>query len=173
VTTRAARSLRMFESDHERELFLAVLRIAVARAEWICLDYCLLGTHYHLIVKTPEGNIAAGMKRLNWMYSITRNRLTGHRGHLYEARYSSELIETDAHFYNAVRYLARNPVKAGLCDDPSEWRWSGYRALAGLEPPRVFHDVQLALAMLGNEPEASRRWLRWAVEPGAPAPIEP
>jgi putative transposase len=50
----------------------------------------------------------------------------------------------------AHRYVARNPVRAGLCAEPRNWRWSSYRALIGLERPPIFLDVRGALAAFGG-----------------------
>jgi REP element-mobilizing transposase RayT len=164
VTCRAARSLMLFRSDDDRSVFLDILGIAVYRAGWVCFDYCLLGTHLHLVVQTPEPNLGAGMKRLNWLYSRTFNQRYGTKGHLYEDRFHSELVQTSEHFLATICYVALNPVRAGLCTSPAGWSWSGYRALAGLEEPRPFHDPYRALAEFDDDAEAARRQLRWAVE---------
>jgi REP element-mobilizing transposase RayT len=164
VTCRAARKLLLFRSDADRAVFLEILGIAVYRAGWICFDYCLLGTHLHLLLQTPEPNLGAGMQRLNWLYSRTFNSIHGTKGHLYEDRYRAEFIQSPEHFAAAIVYLALNPVKAGLCTSAADWAWGGYRALVGLEEPRRFHDPNRALLELDENPEAARRQLRWAVE---------
>jgi putative transposase len=168
VTSRAARSVRLFRSDDDRKMFLDVLGIAIYRAEWVCIDYCLMGTHYHLIVETPLANLSAGMKRLNWLYSRTFNEIHDTKGHLFESRFTSEFIQTPDHFLNAIRYVALNPVEASLCASAADWRWSGYRALAGLEEPRRFHDAYRALVELDDRIDVARRQLRWSVEGLAP-----
>lgn len=169
VTSRAARSLMLFRRDEDRFNFLHVLGVAVRRADWVCIDYCLLGTHYHLLVETPEPNLSVGMKRLNWLYSRTFNLLHGTKGHLFESRFSSRFVETDEHLLRAVRYIALNPVEAGLCATAADWPWSGYRALAGLEEPRNFHDTSRALMEIDHRVDVARRQLRWIVDGLAPA----
>jgi putative transposase len=169
VTSKAARSLLLFRSDDDRGMFLDILGIAVYRAEWSCIDYCLMGTHFHLIIETPLPNLSTGMKRLNWLYSRTFNERYETRGHLFESRFTSEFIQTPDHFLNAVRYVARNPVEAGLCASAADWRWSGYRALAGLEKPKRFHDAYRALTEIDDRTDVARRQLRFMVEGLAPA----
>jgi putative transposase len=169
VTSRAARSLQLYRSDEDREMFLNILGISVHRADWDCIDYCLMGTHFHLIVQTPQPNLSAGMKRLNWLYSRTFNKRHGTKGHLFESRFTSTFIQTPEHLLNAVRYVALNPVEAGLCASAADWPWSGYRALAGLEEPRRFHDPYHALLDIDDRVEVARRQLRWIVEGVAPS----
>jgi putative transposase len=168
VTCRAARSLMLFRTDADRVTFLDILGIAVYRAEWICIDYCLMGTHYHLILQTPLPNISMGMKRLNWLYSRSFNQAHGTKGHLFEDRFQSTFVQTPDHLLNAVKYIAHNPVEAGLCTSPAQWPWGGYRALAGLEKPRRFHDVHRALVDIDDRVDVARRQLRFTVEGLAP-----
>jgi putative transposase len=88
--------------------------------------------HYHLLVRTPEPNLGAGMHRLNGHYARDFNRRYGRTGHLWERRYHSVLLCEDAHLAQTVGYIALNPVRAGICERPDQWRWSAHRGLAGL-----------------------------------------
>jgi putative transposase len=124
----------VFRDNADRHAFLRRLGEVVERCEWRCLTYCLMDNHFHLLVMTPQPNLAAGMQRLNGQYAQRHNRKYGQSGHLWQGRYHSELVERDAHLLEAVRYIAMNPVQSGLCDRPAAWRWSAHRALAGLEP---------------------------------------
>jgi putative transposase len=74
--------------------------IAIARVGWVCHSYCLLGTHYHLLIEALEANIGAGMKRLNWLYAWRFNKRHGTRGHAYESRYWCKLIESEEQAMN-------------------------------------------------------------------------
>ena len=53
--------------------------------------------------------------------------------------------------------MLQNPVRAGLCAQPHNWRWSSYRACAGLEPPRPFLALERALSFFGPDPMGARR----------------
>lgn len=169
VTCRAARSLVLYRSDEDRAVYREILGIAVHRAEWVCLDYCLLGTHVHLLLQTLKPNLGVGMKRLNWLCSRTFNTRHGTRGHLYEDRYRAEFVQTPEHLVAVICYLALNPVRAGLCRTAADWPWGGYRALVGLERPRPFQDTYRALLEIDDRPEVARRQLRFAVEGVLPA----
>jgi len=150
--------------------FLATAEETILRHRWVCLAYVVLGTHFHLLVRTPEADLAAGMQRLNGHYAQGFNRRHGGRGHVLESRYASVLVETDPHLRWLFRYLAWNPVAAGLCDDPKDWPWSSYPRLLGLgraRPPR-FLAVDAALGLFGPDRATARARLRAFVE-DAPA----
>ena len=82
--------------------------------------------HFHLLVETPEPNLSRGMQRLNSAYAGYFNERFGLVGHLFQQRFGSRLIETDEYFGEAMRYIAFNPVRAGLCSRPSDWPWSSF-----------------------------------------------
>ena len=140
--TRGIRQLPIFHTDDDRHLFMAILGDVVKRYAWECRAYCLMTNHYHLALRTPDANIGAGMHRLNGLYAQAFNRRHGFKGHLFEERYWSGLVETDEHEIGLMRYIVLNPVRAGICSLPHEWAWSSYRATAGLEGPPSFLDLR-------------------------------
>jgi hypothetical protein len=71
------------------------------------------------------------MQELNGRYAQLFNSWHGFDGHLFQGRFYSSPAETDGHLLELVRYVSLNPVRAGVCSDPADWRWSSYPALAG------------------------------------------
>lgn len=138
VTNRGNQGAAIFRDDGDRRLFLALLAEAVARHGWRCHGYCLMGNHYHLLLETPEATLSRGMQWLSAVSTQRFNRARGVSGHLYQGRFHSTLLERDSHLLEAVRYLALNPVRAGLVARAEEWEWSHHRALAGLAPAADF-----------------------------------
>jgi putative transposase len=134
VTARGNGRQTVFRDDADRRAFLSLVREVVERWEWKCLTYCLMDNHFHLLVTTPEPTLAVGMQRLNGRYAQHFNARHRQSGHLWQGRYHSELVQRDSHLLEAVRYIALNPVRSGLCERPEAWRWGAHRALAGLEP---------------------------------------
>src|SRR5262249_43813541 len=114
----------IFVDDVDRVMFLRLLARFEDRFRWTRLAYCLMGNHYHLLMRTPNAGLAAGMQRLNGCYAQWFNRRHARTGHLFQGRYGSELVRTDAHLLATARYIEMNPVAAGLCAAPEEWRWS-------------------------------------------------
>jgi putative transposase len=155
-----------FLDNDERAQFLAFLALGVTRCGWSCRSYCLLSTHYHLLLSTPEPNLSLGMQYLNGRYGQWANWNRSERGHVLEGRFKSVLVETESHALEVHRYIALNPVRAGLVDDPEEWPWSSLGATLGREHAPSFLDVDGVLAEFGPNRETARRRLRLFVRDG-------
>jgi putative transposase len=147
---RGNRKSCIFDDDDDRRFFLADLADATSRFDVACYAYCLMGNHYHLVVATPRGNLSTAMRQVNGCYAQGWNRRHHHSGHLFEGRFKSIAVEREAYFRDLVRYVALNPVRAGLVEDPAAWPWSSYRASAGLAPPPWFLDVSWIQGIFGG-----------------------
>jgi putative transposase len=154
----------IFRSGRDREYFLELLSSVVDRLRWLCLSYCLMSTHYHLVVRTHENDLDRGMHRLNACHAQSFNRRYGRRGHLFAERFHSEPIGHDAHLLASLRYVANNPVEAGICRSAREWRWSSYRASIGLAEPPAFLAMDELLGLFGRDHAVARQRLRRFVE---------
>lgn len=90
------------------------------------IDWNIMPNHVHVLIHmigdAPLGKI---VKRWKALSAIRINRLLGRTGSLWLEDYHDRLIRDLDHFQNAVAYIRNNPVKAGLCDTPSEWSFSG------------------------------------------------
>ena len=150
--------------DGDRVDFLECLRRAFERHEVRCLAYCLMTNHYHLLVETPDERLSHGMRELNGRYALRFNRRYERDAHLFRNRFGAILQETDDQVVATLRYMARNPVDAGLCAEPAEWPWSSSRALAGLEAPPTFLDMPRAMSYLASRPETAMAAYRTLVE---------
>ena len=160
VMSRGVVGQAIFRTGFDHELFLLKLGLAVERCGWSCHAYCLLTTHYHLLIRTPEPNLAKGMQLLLSQYAQAFNRRRDGFGHVVAERYRSVLVEREEQLLELCRYLALNPVRGGLCDDPTDWPWSSYAAIVGLELPPPFLTVEWLLAMFGSDQANARSRLR-------------
>lgn len=131
VLNRGACRRTVFATDEQRRYFLALLAEAHTRfnAEWHA--YCLMGNHYHLLVRTPEANLHRIMRHLNGLYTQYYNRSTGRDGPLFRGRYKAILVEAQAYWTQLSRYIHRNPVEAGMVTRLDRYRWSSYPAYIG------------------------------------------
>ncbi|MHB8060098.1 MAG: transposase [Gaiellaceae bacterium] len=171
VATRGSDRRLLFGRDQDRELFLKQLERIVESFQLPCLAYCLMGNHYHLILQTPDARLSAALKELNGGYSKQFNRIHGRSAHLFRNRFLAQSIESDSHLVTACRYLAYNPIRAGLCSRPSGWRWGSYRATAGIDPsPSSFLSEAMLRGLFGGD-EAWRNRFREFVE--SSLPVEP
>lgn len=166
VCVRGTAKTAIFLTDDDRRRFLRLLADIVDRNRWRLFAYCLMDTHYHLALTTPERNLGAGMGRLNQVYAQWFNHRHDRVGHLFQERYWSELLESEAHTLALVRYIAQNPVRAGLCHRPEAWKWSSARATAGLVTAPRFLDVAWVYETLGADSGEAAAIYQRLVAPG-------
>jgi REP element-mobilizing transposase RayT len=131
VIARGNRRQAIFHDDDDRRFFITLFGRAVRRHKWRPLGHCLLTNHFHLVVDSPVGTLSRGMHYLNGVYARSFNEEHCVDGHLFEGRFRSRLVETESYLHELYRYLAFNPVRAGLCEHPSDWPWSSFRNLDG------------------------------------------
>lgn len=159
VHSRGNERASIFRDARDRRWLLSGLARVVERYGWICHSYCLMGNHYHLMIETPYANLSLGMRQLNGVYAARFNRRHGRVGHLFEGRFKAWLVDRDAYALGVARYIVLNPVRAGLCTHPGQWRWSSYRATAGREPAPSFLCIDWLLEQLSpDRGEAQRRY---------------
>ena len=112
-----------------------MLAEVAAEMGWRCLAYCLMGNHVHLLIETTEPNLGAGMHRLQMGYAKWFNERHGRSGHLFQGRFGSVRMRSEAQLWATVAYIVKNPLDAGLCDQPEDWPWNGHRYVVRDEPP--------------------------------------
>ena len=152
-----------YRDDLDRLDFLRRLARVSAEREWRCMGFCLMRTHYHLIVEVADGVLPAAMQALNHGYSCTFNRRHGLRGHVQSSRYGARRISGREDLLSAYAYAMNNPVEAGLCPRASSWRWSSLSETLGLSETSSFVDDGPVLGCFRRELDP-RVALRRAVE---------
>jgi REP element-mobilizing transposase RayT len=166
ITARGDRSEAIYAGDADREAFLEILRDVIDRFEWRCHAYCQMTNHYHLFVETVHGNLSKGMRQLNGVYTQWSNRHHQRSGHLFQGRFKGILVDSDAYLQTLSRYIALNPVRAGMVDDPADWPWSSYRATAGLQRPPGWLTTEAILGTFGRKKGEARTAYRRFVREG-------
>jgi putative transposase len=134
VTARGNDGDDIFRTTDDRRVFLALLDRVVRDGEWTLLGWCLMTNHFHLIVETRHPNLSAGMRRLNGVYAQWFNAFHLRANHLFGRRFWAKRIEGDAQLEMTAAYVLHNPVSAGLCASPWDWRWIGGPLLASPAP---------------------------------------
>jgi REP element-mobilizing transposase RayT len=129
VTQRGNGGQAIFSGDDERRFFLEQLETTAERYEWQWLAYCLMTNHYHLVIETGAPTLGDGMRRLGSVHAQMFNRRRATYGHVFQERYGSVVVRTDVQFAQVLRYVALNPVAAGLRADPLAWPWSSHRLM--------------------------------------------
>lgn len=114
----------IFYEDDDRLMYLGVLQRFTCN-DFQIYGYCLMDNHIHLLVKTTK--LSEYLQRIGISHVKWYNSQNERTGHLYQNRFTSEVIDTDAYLLNCLRYIHNNPKKAGLCKDPNSYYWSSSR----------------------------------------------
>lgn len=138
----------IFEEPSDYYFFLQALQECREVCNVELYAYCLMGNHLHLLVKTLDDDLESFFKRLAGKYVYYFNVKYQRVGHLFQDRFKSEPVDTDAYFLTVIRYIHQNPVKAGICKKVEQYPYSSYAeyVLAG---DRV--DSYFALGMMDLE----------------------
>jgi len=168
LTARGDNKAGIFLDDEDRNRFLKYLGAEIEQQGWVCYAWCLMGNHYHLLVETPEGNLIAGMRRLNGRYTQSFNRRHGRVGHVFQGRYKSILVEKEAYLYELCRYIVLNPVRAGMVMQPEDWPWSSYLGTAGLEAAPGWLAINQVREYFGGSVNAYRRFVLEGIGKASP-----
>jgi REP element-mobilizing transposase RayT len=168
VFSRGSNKQAVFAFDSDRVDLLDCAARVVTRHRIDCLAFGLMPNHCHWLFRTAadDNRLSIAMKELNGRYSLRFNKRHGREAHLFRNRFGAVHQETQEQLLWTVRYIARNPVEAGLCADPSELRWTSYRATAGLDAPPHWLAVSTLLSYFGNTPdEAVSRYVEFVGSP--------
>jgi putative transposase len=144
VYARGAAKQTIFLDDWDRRKYLVTLWRVIQQTSWRCLTYCQMGNHMHMLIETPEPNLGIGMHRLQGTYAQVFNKRHDKAGHVFDSRFKSKIMKTDAQLWVTARYIIHNPVEAGLTKTPEAWPWGSHAALAeGVAPlcvdvPRLY-----------------------------------
>ncbi len=116
----------IFLEDKGRQSFVDLLA-DIARLWKVKVHaYCLMGSHYHLLLSTPTGGLSRAMRHLDGIYTQKFNRVHHRDGPLFRGRYKAILIDAEAYFLLVVRYIHKNPTEAGAVSDIDRYRWSSH-----------------------------------------------
>lgn len=118
------------------------------------LAYCLMGNHFHLLLRSPPGVLSVAMQHLSSVYTRRFNLHHGRDGPLFRSRFLSIPVETDPYLLWVTRYIHRNPLDLPGVDRLDGYRWSSYQVYLGLRPVPVFVDLEPVMGVLGGGVEA-------------------
>jgi len=168
VNIKAVAGAKAFPDAFHRDYFLDLLDAELAKSRWTCLGYAVLGTHYHVAIRLEKYSLSSGFQRLNSSYSRWFNRRHGRTGALWQSRFFDVSIDSDFHFLEVQRYIARNATRAGLTQAPEDWPWCHYGALIGLHPPDRLVAEDEILDLFSPNRRRARQRLREYVEEADP-----
>jgi len=169
---RGRREEAIFLRPWDYEAFLLVVRETVEVWNLKVAAYCLMTNHYHLLVQTPEGNISRCMRNINGVYTQRFNRRYKKDGQLFRGRYKAVLVAGDSHLLEVMRYIHRNPLRAGIVEHLSDYLWSSHHGYMSAAKKWEWLYKEFLLAMLSPAKSQRRKVYIDFVSRGEPEEIE-
>ena len=126
----------LFERAPDYEDFLRMVAWAKGKCPVRILAYCIMSNHWHFLFWVlKEGDVSRFLHRLTSTHAISwrRRTKTVGDGHVYKDRFHDSKIFTDRYYYNALRYIEQNPLRANLVHASANWRWSSLQERLGNE----------------------------------------
>ena len=126
VIMRGINRQTIFEDEEDNNRLIETLKKYKDISSYRLFAYCLMGNHFHLLLKTEGEDLAQIMKRVAGSYVYWYNLKYERSGHLFQDRFKSESVESDRYFLAVLRYIHQNPINAGLCSKAEEYDYSSY-----------------------------------------------
>jgi len=125
VTSRTNNKIRVFENNLGRKIMLMVLQDAQNKFRFGLTNFCIMPTHIHLLIKPAEGqNLSVIMRWIKTRSAVRWNQIHGSTDHMWGDRYFARPVKDDPEYEYVMNYIDQNPVKAGLAQEPAEWKGS-------------------------------------------------
>jgi putative transposase len=157
ITHRGNRKADIFLDDIDRHVYLKKLITWCVKEAVKIWAWCLMTNHVHLIAVPARGDsLSRLIRRVHGDYVNYFNAKYSKTGHLWEGRFDASLMD-ERHLWNGVRYVERNPVRAGMVKRAEDYRWSSAAAHCGLRSDRILSND---LPLIGEIPD----WSAWLAE---------
>ena len=126
IMLRGINKQNIFEDEEDKLRFIDTLGYYKEKSHYVIYGYCLMDNHVHLLIQEMDDPISKIIKRISSSYVYWYNKKYKRCGHLFQERFKSEAIETEAYLLTVLRYIHKNPVKAGVVKSEEEYFWSSY-----------------------------------------------
>ena len=164
ITARGNERQNIFQGNRDRERFLGYFDSASERYKAIIHTYCLMDTHYHILLQTPAGNLSQVMHHINGAYTNYFNVNRKRSGHLFQGRYKAPLVDIEEYAQELSRYIHLNPVKAGMVEKPEQYKWSSYRDYINVNKSSKWLFTDFILSLFDRKTTVARKQYRRFVE---------
>lgn len=156
VYNRGVEKRSLAEDDRDCKTFLQLLGDTVKKFGLELYCYCLMDNHFHLFLQTPLGNLDEAMQCLQSQYAHYFNLRYNRCGPLFQSRYKSPLVQTDAYSLILSRYIHQNPVKAHITPKAEHYPWSSYPCYLGDLPTWPWLNTQWLLSQFHPDLKTSQ-----------------
>lgn len=172
VMNRGRRRERIFSAAKDYEVFITVMQETAELLNLKVAAYCLMPNHYHLLLHTPDGNLSRCMRHINGVYTQRFNRRHKQDGQLFRGRYKSVVVADDSYLLEVLRYIHKNPIRAGIVRKVGEYAWSSHNGYTSRAKKWHWLYKDFLLAMFSDERHRAGRLYREFVQDQEPEEIE-
>lgn len=151
VMNRGRRGEVVFSGKKDFFVFLDLLKESSEMWRVKVAAYCLMSNHYHLLIQTPEANLSRFMRHLNGVYTQRYNRRHKVDGQLFRGRYKSILVDGDSYLLELMRYIHRNPLRAGIVKNINEYPWNSHHGYVSRAKKWQWLDKDFLLSMFSEK----------------------
>jgi len=148
----------VFFDDGDYLAFLKALGDLKERKRFALYGYCLMGNHFHLLLRPMVGSVSRVMQSLLVSHTQRYHRFHDSGGHVWQGRFKSPVIQDDEHLLSVLRYIEANPLRAHLVERAGDYRWSSFRAHGLGESDALLDRVEAYEALAVRRAARLRRW---------------
>ena len=145
VTNRGHNRKDVVRDEADCRLLSSLLYEATAETGIQIHSFVFMPNHIHLLIFDPDGSLSRAMKHVMGVYAQAFNSKYSQDGALWKGRFYSLVVQSEAHLIELPRYIENNPVKAGMIDDPVNYKWSSHRSLLGLDAAPNFLSTDVVI----------------------------
>ena len=138
----------IFEDNEDCEKLIKIIGEYKAVCGYEIYAFCLMGNYIHLLIKEGKEDLGIAFRRIGARYVYWYNWKYKRRGHLFQDRYKSEVVENDKYFLTVLRYIHQNPIKAGIEKNMAKYPWSSFNEYLG---KNGICDTKFALSLFADE----------------------
>ncbi len=163
VYNRVGGGLLPFLDEGLAQEFVDLLRKVSKRDDLVILGWCLLGNHYHLVLRHGAVDLSRPIKTLQQKMTRLRNIRDRVYGPLWQGRFKAKEVTDSSYLMQVIAYVHLNPVKAGLAEDAGSYRWSGHSDIVGRRKSQILA-VDEVLVLYGQTRRQALRSYRSAID---------
>lgn len=127
--------------------------------------YCLMDNHVHIIIfPKPENTLSKFMKQVNLSYFCYYRKRYDYLGHLWQGRFRSNIIEIDSYLLQCGKYIELNPVRAGIVNDPGQYRFSSFSYYSRGKPDALISPSPTYLGLADSISLRQKQYIDFVVD---------
>ena len=125
IITQGINKSFIFNNEEDIKYYIKTMYNLTEEQKIKIIGYCIMANHAHMLIQADNlKELSKYMQRLNTRYGIYYNKRYNRVGYVFRDRYLSEGIYNEKYFYNCLKYIFNNPVKAGICKNPKDYKYS-------------------------------------------------